>query len=103
MASHQVTDQRKVYLKLRKKHKEAFDLSLCNRTGELNKLFAYVCKSRKDRNMKDELHQELKKIGNQPHNLDYDELLSLIPDIPEFSKDDLEPNSMFEARKHDEI
>ena len=53
--------------------------------------------------MKDELHQELKKIGNQPHNLDYDKLLSLIPDIPEFSKDDLEPNSMFEARRHDEI
>ena len=90
MESHDVTDQRKVYLRLRRKLKEAFDHRLCHKTGELNELFVHVCKARKQRNLIDQQFQDWKRIGSQPHSIDYDELLLLLPQMEQFSKEDLE-------------
>ena len=48
-----VTEKRKILLKLRRKHKDAFDEKLCRNSKELNKFFMYVCAVRKARNQID--------------------------------------------------
>ena len=85
-------EQRQIFLKIRKKHKEVFDAELCHKSKELNKIFMHVCEARKARNLIDKQYQMIRKVSSSLHNLDYDKCLSLLPDIGEFSQDDVQPS-----------
>ena len=76
-------------MKLRKEHKETFDEELCRNSQELNKIFIYVCEARKARNQIDRKNQAKTKVSSRSHVFDYDECLSLLPEIPEFYSKDL--------------
>ena len=80
-------------------YKEVFDQQLSHKSKELNGLCSYICKARKSRNEKDKLYQQEGKIGAYPHTLDYKKCLLLLPEITDFSNEDLNIPFSQEAAK----